>query len=135
METDSIRSSGTNTLVDLWIDGKVRAICVTQDAVGAYLSFDRTASMTEFDRCEFVRAHLPLLVTAAKSLLKDSPTADSVTIDLGQLPRPDGRSGDRRKAERRKGDRRKSNKPRGEQVERRRRDRRQTERRATPKPE
>jgi hypothetical protein len=126
VETDSIRSSGTNTLVDLWIDGKVRAICVTQDAIGAYLSFDRTASMSEQDRCEFVRGHLPLLVSAAKSLLKGDPATESVTIGLGQLPRADGRSGDRRKAERRK-----ATKPR-EGTERRRRDRRQG---TSPKPE
>jgi hypothetical protein len=137
MENDSIRTSGTNTLVDIWIDGKVRAISVSQDAIGAFLGFDQAAGMTERDRCEFVRGHLPLIVTAAKSRLRDSEfNADAVAIDVGQLPRPDGASGDRRTAERRKEDRRKVARPRSDQTERRRRDRRQGERRVkTPKPE
>lgn len=137
MENDSIRASGTNTLVDIWIDGKVRAISVSQDAIGAFLGFDQTGGMTERDRCEFVRGHLPLIVTAAKARLRDSDfNADAVAIDVGQLPRPDGASGDRRKAERRKEDRRKVARPRSGQLERRRRDRRQGERRVkTPKPE
>lgn len=131
MENDSIRSSGFNTLVDIWIDGKVRAICVSQDAIGAYLGFDQAAKMTDNDRCEFVRAHLPLLMNAAKTrLIATDPDADFVTIELSQLPRPDGTTGDRRKLERRKTERRKGDAPTGTFTERRRRARRQSERRA-----
>ena len=136
MENDSIRSSGTNTLVDIWIDGKMRGICVSHEAIGAYLGFDRTGGMSGDDRCEFVRSHLPLVVTAAKARLRETDAAaDLVVIEAGELPRRDGQTGDRRKADRRKNDRRKSSLPKGERPERRRSDRRQRERRArSPKP-
>jgi hypothetical protein len=135
MENDSIRSSGTNTLVDIWIDGKIRSICVSQQAIGAFVGFDRAAGMSDRDRCEFVRMQLPLVVSAAKSRLSElGPTAEALTIDVGQLPRPDGQSGDRRRADRRKADRRKVERPR--EPERRRSDRRQRERRTpTTKPD
>jgi len=131
MENDSIRSSGTNTLVELWIDGKLRGVCVSHQAIGAYLGFDQAQGMSEQDRCEFVRGHLPLVATAASAILrKANPTADSVVIDVDELPRPDGTSGNRRKEDRRKTDRRKLKVPRGSQPERRRANRRQGERRA-----
>jgi hypothetical protein len=131
MENDSIRSSGTNTLVELWIDGKLRGICVSQQAIGAYLGFDEARGMSEQDRCEFVRQHLPLVATAASEILREAdPTANSVVIDVDELPRPDGLPGDRRKDDRRKTDRRKAKVPRGTQPERRRASRRQGERRA-----
>ena len=133
MENDSIRSIGSDTLVDIWIDGKMRALCVSHEAIGAFLGFDQAADMTEHDRCEFVRTHLPLVVTAAKARLGETDfTADAVSIDVGQLPRPDGRPGDRRENDRRKGDRRKAKLPRPDQTERRRGDRRQGDRRARP---
>jgi hypothetical protein len=135
MENDSIRTSGSNTLVDIWIDGKMRGICVSKEAIGGYLGFDRAAGMSGDDRCEFVRTHLPLVVTAAKSRLIDTnPDADMVIIDGGQLPRRDGQSGDRRKTERRKTERRKAASPKADGPERRRSDRRQGQRRARPNP-
>ena len=133
MENDSIRSSGTNTLVDIWVDGKVRAISVSQAAIGAFLGFEEARNLTERDRCEFVRNHLPLLVTAAKNRLRDMDgAAESVAIEVGDLPRPDGRSGDRRKSNRRKTERRKTSQPTGHKPERRKSERRQRERRTSP---
>ena len=135
MENDSIRSSGSNTLVDIWVDGKIRAICVSQAAIGAYLGFEEAEQLSDRDRCEFVRNHLPLLVTAAKKRLGDADLAvESLVIDVGDLPRPDGRSGDRRKTGRRKGERRTTNRPTASQPDRRKGDRRQRERRATAPP-
>jgi len=134
MENDSIRSSGTNTLVDIWIDGKLRGICVSQQAIGAFIGFDQARGMSDRDRCEFVRTHLPLVAATAKRNLQDAdPSADSIVIDVDELPRPDGRTSDRRRDDRRKSDRRKAKIPRGSQPERRRGDRRQGERR-TPSP-
>ena len=131
MENDSIRSSGTNTLVELWIDGKLRGICVSQQAIGAFVGFDQAQAMSDQDRCEFVRQHLPLIAKAASDILRSAdPTADSVVIDVDELPRSDGTSGNRRKDDRRKMDRRKLKVPRGTQPERRRANRRQGERRA-----
>jgi hypothetical protein len=93
--------------------------------------------MSDRDRCEFVRTNLALIVTAAKSRLEESDAgADDVILDVGQLPRPDGQSGERRQTARRKSDRRKTEASRAGLAERRRGDRRKGERRTpTAKPE
>jgi hypothetical protein len=132
MENDAIRSSGTNTLVDIWVDGKLRGVCVSQEAIGAHIGFDRAATMSEDDRREFVRTHLSLVVTAATArLAATDPSAEVVVIDAGQLPRKDGNAGDRRKGERRKRERRKVERPKADLPlgERRRGERRKGERR------
>jgi hypothetical protein len=135
MENDSIRSSGSQTLVDIWIDGKLRAISVSQEAIGAFLGFERAAGMSDDDRCEFVRTHLPLVVAAAKARLQENPAAQTLSLSAGKLPRPDGRVGDRRKSGRRTDERRKSERARGEAPppDRRRGDRRAGERRRGPR--
>ena len=37
MENDSIRSSGENTLVTIWIEGKLRNIAISRSAVEGFL--------------------------------------------------------------------------------------------------
>jgi hypothetical protein len=134
VENDSIRASGSNTLVDIWINGKLRAICVTRDAVDGYLHPDPPPA-TESARCEFVRTHLPEVVAAAKASLREgSPSADTVVVERAHLVKPGG-VGERRSGDRRKGDRRKTVTP-AETLphgERRRAERRKTERRGRPK--
>jgi hypothetical protein len=133
MENDSIRASGTDTLVDVWIDGKVRAICITREAIGAYLDFERAEGMSDEDRCVFVKNNLSLVLKAAKARLRDQdPTASEVVIDAGHLARPDGKATDRRQKERRKTDRRKLAVPLAGQPDRRRTPRRRGERRTRP---
>ncbi len=132
MENDSIRASGTDTLVDIWIEGKIRAICITQDAIGAYLDFESVAQMSDDERCTFVKNNLSLVLSAAKARLREHPTANSIVIDAGGLPRADGKATNRRKGERRKSDRRKSSAPLAGQPERRRIPRRRGERRTRP---
>lgn len=131
MENDSIRASGTDTLIDIWIEGKMRSICITQEAIGAYLDFDQAARMSDDDRCSFVKNNLSLVLSAAKARLREgNPTIAAITIDAGHLARPDGKAIDRRKGDRRKGDRRKVSRPPAGQPERRRTDRRTGERRS-----
>ena len=133
MENDSIRSVGNDTLVDIWIEGKMRALCVSQEAIGAFLGFERAGGMSDLDRREFVRTHLPLIISAAKSRLAEvGADVDAVTIDVGQLPRGDGQSGERRLCDRRKTERRQMKVPRPGQPERRKGDRRQGDRRTKP---
>jgi hypothetical protein len=138
MENDSIRASGSDTLVDIWINGKLRAICVTREAIDTYLGFERASAMSDDERCEFVRTHLPLVVSAARTTLRDgNPAADSIAVDGEQLGGPgSGRAGDRRRTERRKTERRKATKPKEAlpHGERRRGDRRKTDRRNPKKP-
>jgi len=131
MENDSIRASGTDMLVDIWIEGKMRSICISQEALGAYLDFDRVARMSDDERCEVVRTNLATVLTAAKQRLREGdPTAQMIVIDAGHLPRPDGKATDRRKSDRRKTDRRKTSRTMGTSPERRRTDRRTGERRS-----
>jgi hypothetical protein len=133
VENDSIRASGTDTLIDIWIDGKIRALCITQEAIGAYLDFEHVARMSDDERCAFVKNNLSLVLSAAKARLRETdPTASSVVIDAGHLARPDGKATDRRKTERRKVERRKSTRPLGNQPDRRRTTRRHGERRSRP---
>jgi len=113
MENDSVRSSGENTLVDMWIDGRLCAISVSREAIEAFLRMppERAAAMSDDDRREFVRTHLSLVLTAAaRGLRSTDPAADTVTIEAGQLGgQAAARMGDRRQGDRRKGDRRKVN--------------------------
>lgn len=115
MDNDSIQSSGENTLVTIWIEGKLRGITVTRDAIETFLQLppDRARSMSDEDRREFVRTHLRLVTAAARTqLLNTDPSAEAVTIDKGQLGgRVTGPSGERRQFDRRKGDRRKVDRP------------------------
>jgi hypothetical protein len=132
VENDSIRASGTDTLVDVWVEGKLRAICITREAIETFAGFDGASGVSEASRCEFVRTHMPQIVSAAKTQLREgNSAADEVIIAAGHL----GGASDRRKNERRNTERRKlklpSNKlPKGD---RRRSDRRAGERRRPPK--
>ncbi len=139
MDNDSIRSVGATTLVEIWIDGKLRSICVTRAAIEESLGLapDQAKTLSDDDRCEFVRQHMAAVVKAARDWLRDGHAeASSIIIDTGQLARKGApRVGDRRKGERRKTERRTVNRGRPE-GERRVAGRRKGERRrtTTPKP-
>jgi hypothetical protein len=110
MESDSVRTMGDRTIVDLWIDGKFRAITVPRQAIESYLRLppDRGTILTEDDRREFVRTHLSLVVQAASERLRLDPGAEAVTIDAFQGRSPPA-TAERRQTDRRKGDRRQRN--------------------------
>jgi hypothetical protein len=133
MENDSVRSSGDLTLVEMWIDGKLRGISISRQAIETFLQLtpERASAMTDEDRREFVRTHLGMLATAAKERLRHMyPEAKEIMIDAGQLGESGGgRMGDRRRGERRKGDRRKSDQPAGRVGDRRLGERRRADRR------
>jgi hypothetical protein len=113
METDSIRTSGENTVVDIWIDGKMRGVSISGDAIAAFLRLppDKAAALGDEDRREFVRMHLDLVVKTARDRLRDmEPGASAIVIDAGSGTGQVGaQAGDRRGTDRRKGDRRKGN--------------------------
>jgi hypothetical protein len=113
MEGDSVRAMGDSTLVDLWIEGKFRAISISRQAIETYLQLapGDAASMSETERREFVRLHLGLVVSAATALLRSKPGTETIVIEAGQLgskPQDAGKE-QRRNNDRRKGDRRKIN--------------------------
>lgn len=112
MESDSLRSRGDSTLAEMWIDGKVRAVTITREAIEAFLRVpaDRAAAMSDEDRREFVRSHLTLVASAAKAQLRAvDPSADVVTLGAGALSGEEEVQGERRQGDRRKGERRKLN--------------------------
>ena len=111
MENDSVRSMGDSTLVDLWIDGKFRAITISREAIESSLRLGpNDASMSDTDRREFVRTHLSLVVGAATARLRADPASDTIVIEAGQLGGGAPRAiGERRSSDRRKGERRKQN--------------------------
>ena len=116
MDNDSIQSSGENTLVTIWVEGKLRAIAISREAIETFLQLppERAMSMTDEDRREFVRTHLRLVTAAARTqLLSVDPSADTVTIDDGHLGgQVGGRASERRQnGDRRKSDRRKVDRP------------------------
>ncbi|MFL6740471.1 MAG: hypothetical protein ACJ8FG_02520 [Sphingomicrobium sp.] len=108
MDNDSIRSVGGTTLVDMWIAGKLRSICVTRAAIEDSLGAEKAAALSDDERCEFVRQHMAQVVKAARDWLGNgNADAGNVVIDSGHLPRLTGpRPTDRRKGERRAADRR-----------------------------
>jgi hypothetical protein len=117
MESDSVRTIGDSTLVDMWIDGKLRAVSVSRDAIAAFLQLspDRAMAISDDERREFVRKNLTLVAKAATDLLGSMDSgADSVVIEAGQLTSRGGvravaRQSERRHEDRRRGDRRKAN--------------------------
>jgi hypothetical protein len=113
METDSIRTSGDNTLVEIWIDGKMRSVSISGAAIAAFLRLApaQAAALADEDRREFVRMHLDLVVKTARDRLRDmDPSASAVVIDASPGWGPRGaQDGDRRGGDRRKGDRRQVN--------------------------
>lgn len=115
MENDSIRSSGENTLVTIWIEGKLRNISVSRAAIESFLKVpsNRAGMLTDDDCREFVRTNLGVVTAAARNLLLSTdPEADGIAIEGSQAGRPEGgAAGDRRKGDRRKGERRKVRQP------------------------
>ena len=113
MESDSVRAMGDSTLVDLWIEGKFRAITISRQAIESYLQLAPAdaAAMSETERREFVRLHLGLVVAAATALLRSKPGSETIVIEAGQLgAKPQTAGGEQRRSnDRRKGDRRKVN--------------------------
>ena len=79
MELDCIRSSGNETCVSLWIEGKMRAITVSPQAVGTWLS--RSGPVSEEDCRNFVATRLAFVQNAARQkLLQTDPSAGAVLL-------------------------------------------------------
>lgn len=141
MDNDSIRSSSSgNTLVEIWIDGKLRGITISRAAIEGFLgvSGDQAKAMSADDRCEFVRSNLPLIMNSVRARLAETgDDSATVIIEEGQLGGravPARPGGERRRAERRKGGDRRKPEPPGSRREgdRRKGDRRRTTRRTPP---
>jgi len=133
MEGDSIRANGTKVVVGIWIDGAMRSISVTRAAIAGRVGREKAATMSDDERCAFVRTNLPLVVSAATVLLEGKGATENITLGGGSLVVSEGgRVGDRRRSDRRKSERRRRAAPgvsptqrEHRHIERRKTDRRQ----------
>lgn len=138
MEGDTIRTSGSDTLIDLWVEGRVRQIVVTREAIAATLGADMASNMDEAQRENFVRQRMKLVQAAARTAVAERPALERIVIRAAALVDPYlGGGGERRRSDRRIGDRRRiqgpiSSLPAGE---RRRDARRKKQRRDTNVPD
>lgn len=135
MEGDKIRTSGTSTLVDIWVEGRMREILITFEALAAAAGAERAAAMSEDQRCEFVRSRLGAVQGAARTAIAEGGGEQGrITLKAACLVDPSlGSGGERRRADRRNADRRDLASLAGKLPagERRRRDRRRGDRRGT----
>lgn len=110
MEGDTIRTSGTATLIDLWVEGQMRELVVTREAIAAAVGAERAAAMSEAERCEFVRTRLSLIQDAARTAAREGGEGlTRITLAAACLVDPSlGSGGERRRSARRATDRRKA---------------------------
>jgi len=137
LEGDTIRASGTNTLVDLWLVDRVRPLCVTREAIAANVGFAKAEAMGEEDRCRFVRSNLTLVLAAATAALLDGTNdGDLIVLDGSALVADGSGGGDRRTSDRRNKKRRQIARTGGSLAtgERRRSERRVSDRRRSARP-
>ena len=109
MESDTVRTMGDSTMVDIWLKGRMRSVSVTREAIEAFLESPADAAISEEDRSDFVRRNLSIVAAAALQRLDEHPGTETVTIERGQLSQGGSRPGERRAGDRRKVDRRKAN--------------------------
>lgn len=75
--------SGPEHCVSVWIDGKMRAVTVSPNAVSAWLS--STHPISEEDCIGYLRTHLHLVQHAAREKLRRSDmTATEVFLDVAE---------------------------------------------------
>jgi hypothetical protein len=132
VENDSIRSAGDLTLVDVWVDGKLRSISISRQAIAKLrqLPADQVEAQSDDDSREFVRTRLALIAGAAKERLRSlDPDAEMIAITADDVGAADQPFVERRKGERRKSNRRTPAQPGGKIGDRRQGDRRKGDRR------
>ena len=87
MDRDFIHCRGGTTLVEVWIEGKLRDISVSRAAIETCAEWaGGTTPISDLACREFVRTNLGRVVAAATIWLRETnPKADSVALDAGQL--------------------------------------------------
>lgn len=82
MELDCIRTVGRNTCLSIWIEGKMRAVTVSPEAVSAWSS---RQAISDEDCIDYLRTHLHLVQGAARERLRrDDLTATEVFLDVAE---------------------------------------------------
>lgn len=76
-----------NTRLNIELDGIWRRITLTRDAIEEHLHLpqEQALEMSENDRCEFVRSHMPYVFAAVRRKIRESTTARHIIIRRGEL--------------------------------------------------
>ena len=87
MTNEEVKPHGDATLVSIELDGMWRRITITREAIEEHLhlSSEKAAAMTEHERCEFVRTHLPYVFAAVRRKIRGSETARHIILRHGEL--------------------------------------------------
>lgn len=87
MQTEEVKASGDVTSVSIELDGMWRRITITREAIEEHLhlSAQQAEAMTEHERCEFVRSHMPYVFAAVRRKIRGSVTARNIIVRKGEL--------------------------------------------------
>ena len=87
MTNEEVKPHGDATLVSIELDGMWRRITITRDAIEEHLHLSPkvAAAMTEEERCEFVRSHMPYVFATVRRKIRRSETARHIIIRTGEL--------------------------------------------------
>jgi hypothetical protein len=87
MNSDGVRSSGGDTLVNIEIEGMWRRVTLTPEAIDRYLllTTEAAAAMSPEQRCDFVRGNLAYVFAAARRVISRTADARRITIRSGEL--------------------------------------------------
>jgi hypothetical protein len=87
MNSDDVRGDGDDTLLNIELDGLWRRVTLTREAIEEHLHITHEAAgkMSEHERCDFARGHLPYVFAAVRRRLRERPDARRITLRSGQL--------------------------------------------------
>lgn len=83
-----IIANGEDVVLQLELLGKARTICVTRETIEDKLKLpsEHAATFSSDERCDFVRRHLPDVISAAmRKLQVSNATADVILISTGEM--------------------------------------------------
>lgn len=81
-------AAGGNTIFDIWVDGKLRLVVVTRDAIEDHLRLppDAAAEFGPQHRVKFVQNNLHAIIAAARLNLRNGePDTHVITIRSGNI--------------------------------------------------
>lgn len=87
MTNEEVKAHGDATLVSIELEGIWRRITITREAIEEHLhlSPEKAGAMTEAERCEFVRSHMPYVFAAVRRKIRESGTARHIILRGGEL--------------------------------------------------
>lgn len=74
--------AGDNIIFDMWVEGKLRLVAVTREAIEDYLRLppEAAANFSPQDRVQFVQNNLSVIIAAAKWKLRNGQSEGHVIM-------------------------------------------------------